>query len=114
MRPHRPHARPPHRAVAALFVVCLAAALGPACTTTSAVALQPTKVVATQHVPGTIRVEATGSSRRGGIGPRAITGDDLAAAIRGTLLASNLCDGVVESGVSDHLLRVEVIDLWSS
>lgn len=106
-------ARSPLAALTAA-VACVAVPLGGACTTTSAVALQPARVAVSQHLPGTIRVEATGSSRRGGLGPRAITGEDLAAAVRGTLLGSHACDGVVEQGVSDHLLRVEVLDLWSS
>jgi len=105
----------PTRPMAARHLALALAALGGlGCTTTSAVELQPAEVKVQQRLVGTVLVEATGSARRGGIGPRAITGEDLGAALRATLLGSALCDGVVEAGAADHVLRVEVIDLWAS
>jgi hypothetical protein len=110
------HSRTPtHRLKARLSSALALAVLGTVgCTTTSAIELQPAVVKVQHRLAGTVRVEATGSARRGGIGPRAITGDDLAVALRATLLGSSLCDGVVEEGSADHVLRVEVVDVWSS
>jgi hypothetical protein len=106
---------PNTRSKASLCAALALAALGSVgCTTTSALELQPAEVKVQHRLAGTVRVEAKGSGRRGGIGPRAITADDLAAAQRGTLLGSSHCDGVVEQGSADHVLRVEVIDLWGS
>ncbi len=84
------------------------------CTTTSAVELQPVSVQVEHRLVGTVRVEATGSARRAGVGPRSIGGGDLAEALAATLLASNLCDGVVQDGTADHVLRVEVQEAWTS
>jgi len=82
-----------------------------ACTTTSAVNLQPARVSVVRPVEGTLRVEATGSPRRAGIGSRAIASDALAAAVRGALLESNACAGIADSGPADQILRVEVASL---
>jgi hypothetical protein len=97
-----------------LASVALLGTLTPCCTTASAVALQPGRVTVQTPLQGTVRVDAVGSSRRAGIGPRAVRSEDLAHAVRGTLLASNACQGVVESGAADHVLRVEIVDIVGS
>ncbi|MEZ6013731.1 MAG: hypothetical protein R3F49_01340 [Planctomycetota bacterium] len=115
--PHAPTCGRPSRWLARGLVLaaCLPlAGVTASCTTASAIALQPTKVEVQRPLNGTVRVEATGSARRAGIGSRAIGSDDLAHAVRGTLLASALSSGVVEGGEADHLLRVEVLSVERS
>lgn len=102
------------RAAAVLGITLLASVGLAACVTASAVALQPTRVTVQVPLEGTVRVDAVGSARRGGVGPRALRSADLAAAVRGTLLASSFCQGVVESGAANHVLRVEVVSLEGS
>jgi len=101
------------RAAAALALLLLPLPLS-GCTTTSAVELQPVSVQVEHRLTGTVRVEATGSARRAGVGPRSISGADLTAALEATLVASALCDGVVQDGRADHVLRVEVQEAWTS
>ncbi|MEM8713220.1 MAG: hypothetical protein AAGG01_19930, partial [Planctomycetota bacterium] len=57
---------------------------------------------------GTVRIDASGSTRQGFIGRRLVESEALEAAVRESVLSAGLFDEVVNSGSADRILSVTV------
>lgn len=85
------------------------ALLAHGCATVSSAAMVPDRTVEVERaLGGAVRVEASGSPRRGFVGRSLVSGDELTKAVRMSVMQAGLFDEIAESGDADQVLTVAI------
>ena len=82
-----------------------------ACTTVESVNLVPSRVAVARQHAGTLHVEAQGTDRSWGVGPRRVSAEDLAQAVTAAVLESELFAAVGPLAGADWRLSVSIAEL---
>ena len=96
------------------LIHCTGLLLAVACSGVPSASIVPEDLRLATTQPGGVRIEAEGSGRQLGVGPRVITSANLEQALEDTLTLAGVFSEVLEEGEGEWLLKVDVSEIESS